>query len=66
MKLVLSRRSKMYNNNEKRYLRKSRSDKMIAGVCGGLANYLGVDSTMVRLLGLYVQSSLEQAYYYIY
>jgi len=49
MKLVLSRRSKMYNNNEKRYLRKSRSDKMIAGVCGGLANYLGVDSTMVRL-----------------
>lgn len=39
----------MYNNNEKRYLRKSRSDKMIAGVCGGLAKYLGVDSTMVRL-----------------
>lgn len=22
---------------------------MFAGVCGGLANYLGVDSTMIRL-----------------
>ena len=39
----------MYNNNEKRYLRKSRTDQMLAGVCGGLAKYLGVDSTMVRL-----------------
>ena len=38
----------MYNNG-KRYLRKSRTDQMIAGVCGGLAEYLGVDSTMVRL-----------------
>ena len=39
----------MYNNNEKRYFRKSRTDQMFAGVCGGLAEYLGVDSTMVRL-----------------
>jgi len=39
----------MYNNNEKRYFRKSRTDQMFAGVCGGLANYLGVDSTMIRL-----------------
>ena len=38
----------MYNNGI-RYLRKSRTDQMIAGVCGGLAEYLGVDSTMVRL-----------------
>nr|WP_314276379.1 PspC domain-containing protein [uncultured Peptostreptococcus sp.] len=38
----------MYNNG-KRYLRKSRTDKKISGVCGGLANYLDVDSTMVRL-----------------
>lgn len=37
------------HNNGKRYLRKSRTDQMIAGVCGGLAEYLGVDSTMVRL-----------------
>jgi phage shock protein C len=30
-------------------LYRSRSDSMIAGVCGGLGNYLGVDSTIVRL-----------------
>ncbi|NLA04861.1 MAG: PspC domain-containing protein [Firmicutes bacterium] len=31
-------------------LYRSRSDTMIAGVCGGLAEYLGIDSTVVRLL----------------
>ena len=30
-------------------LYKSSSDKMIAGVCGGLAEYFGLDSTWVRL-----------------
>ena len=30
-------------------LMRSSSDKMIAGVCGGLANYFGVDSTLLRL-----------------
>jgi phage shock protein C len=30
-------------------LMRSPTDKMIAGVCGGLANYFGVDSTLVRL-----------------
>jgi phage shock protein C len=34
---------------EKR-LYKSRRDKMLAGVCGGLANYLGIDPTIVRLI----------------
>ena len=28
---------------------RSRSDKMLGGVCGGLAAYLGIDSTLVRL-----------------
>jgi len=28
---------------------KSRTDTKIDGVCGGLAKYLGVDSTLVRL-----------------
>jgi phage shock protein C len=32
----------------KRLLR-SRDDQMIAGVCGGLARYLGVDPTLVRV-----------------
>jgi len=31
-------------------LRKSRTDKMLAGVCGGLAEYLGWDSTIIRIL----------------
>lgn len=31
-------------------LRKSRRDKMLAGVCGGFAEYLGWDSTLVRVL----------------
>ena len=32
----------------KRLLR-TRDDQMIAGVCGGLARYLGVDPTLVRV-----------------
>lgn len=30
-------------------LMRSESDKMIAGVCGGLASYLNIDPTLVRL-----------------
>lgn len=30
-------------------LYKSQVDKKICGVCGGIAEYLGVDSTIVRL-----------------
>ena len=36
-------------NNDKRLVRSS-SQKMIAGVCGGIAQYLGWDVTVVRLL----------------
>ena len=31
-------------------LYKSRTDKKLCGVCGGLANYFEIDSTVVRLL----------------
>ena len=31
------------------YLYRSESDKMLGGVCGGLANYLSLDTTLVRL-----------------
>lgn len=31
-------------------LRKSRIDKMITGVCGGIAEYLGWDATVVRII----------------
>lgn len=30
-------------------LRKSATDRKISGVCGGVAEYLGVDSTLIRL-----------------
>lgn len=33
-----------------RRLVRSRDDKMIAGVCAGVADYLGVDVTLVRLI----------------
>ena len=34
----------------KKKLYRSKKDHMIAGVCGGIAEYFDVDSTLVRLL----------------
>lgn len=31
-------------------LYRSRDDRMIAGVCGGIAKYFGIDSTIVRVI----------------
>ncbi len=36
----------------KRRLTRSRRDKMIAGVCGGFAEYLELDPTIVRIIWL--------------
>ena len=33
-----------------RRLVRSRSDRWVAGVCGGVADYAGIDATLVRLL----------------
>lgn len=33
-------------------LAKSRTDRKLCGVCGGLAEYLNLDSTVVRLIWL--------------
>lgn len=35
--------------SQDRYVR-SRSDRVLAGVCGGLADYLDLDPTLVRVL----------------
>jgi len=46
------------NNNKRLY--RSRQDRMIAGICGGLAEYLGMDSSIVRLifvLGAFITGS---------
>ncbi len=31
-------------------LRRSRSDKMLAGVCGGMAKMIGVDAAILRII----------------
>lgn len=36
--------------DETRRLKKSQTDRMICGVCGGFAEYLKMDVTIVRLL----------------
>lgn len=38
----------MKNESKKLYL--SKTDKKLCGVCGGFAEYFGLDSTLVRLL----------------
>ena len=40
----------MMNINVKKRLYRSRKDRSVAGVCGGVADYLGVDPTLVRIL----------------
>ena len=35
---------------ETKRLQRSKTERMIGGVCGGLANYFDVDATIVRLL----------------
>ncbi len=44
---------------EPKRLYRSRSNSMIAGVCAGLAEYLGMDPTVMRLL--YVLLSMFSA-----
>lgn len=31
-------------------LKRSHNDKMISGVCGGIAEYLGWDATIIRII----------------
>ena len=40
----------MYMDKKKLY--RSTTDRKIAGVCGGLAEYFGIDSTVIRLIFL--------------
>lgn len=36
-------------SDKPRLLRRSRTDKVIGGVCGGLGRYLGVDPVLIRI-----------------
>ena len=54
----------MSDNNVKRIYR-SRDNRMIAGVCSGLAEYVEIDPTIVRLLfviGLFAGGATFWAY----
>ena len=48
-------------NDLRRPLRRSTEDRMIAGVVGGLAEYLGIDPTMARV-GFVILSILSAAF----
>ncbi len=51
--------------DEYRKLYRSRNERMIGGVCGGLARYFNVDPTVIRLLfvlGFFLFSSTFWAY----
>ena len=37
-------------SGEYRKLYRSRQERMIAGVCGGMGKYMGIDATVIRLL----------------
>jgi phage shock protein C len=37
---------------ETKKLYRSRTDRMIGGVCGGLGKYLGLDATLLRLVAV--------------
>lgn len=41
--------AKRRGENMKRLIRTNKSDSMLFGVCGGLAKYFELDSTLVRL-----------------
>ena len=49
-----SSRASYHNNAPYRRLYRSRKDVIIAGVCGGIAEYFEVDPTAVRLLWILI------------
>lgn len=48
-------------NDLRRPLRRSTEDRMLAGVVGGLAEYLGIDPTLARV-GFVILSILSAAF----
>ena len=44
-----------------RKLYKSETDRKILGVCGGIADYFGIDSTIVRLIVVFITLFLESS-----
>lgn len=49
-RILLKTKILMTNIMEEKKLRRSRTDKMVAGVCGGLGKYFALDPTILRLV----------------
>ncbi|MBD5444208.1 MAG: PspC domain-containing protein [Lachnospiraceae bacterium] len=45
-------------DNDYKRLKRSRSNRMICGVCGGLGEYLNVDPTVIRILWVFCAFAL--------
>lgn len=39
-------------SNDVKRLYRSRKDRMLGGICGGLAEYFNVDSTLIRVIAV--------------
>ncbi len=48
----------------KKELRQRSNNKIIAGVCSGIAKYLDIDPVIIRLIGLQRFSYSEQAFFF--
>ena len=48
--IILKERRERSIKMEEKKLYKSRTNRMICGVCGGLAEYLNLDATIIRLV----------------
>lgn len=42
------------NMEPNKRLHRSRTDRIIAGVCGGIAEYMNIDPTLVRILAIII------------
>jgi phage shock protein PspC (stress-responsive transcriptional regulator) len=42
----------MAEGKKTKHLYRSRANRKIAGVCGGLAEYFGVDATIIRIIAV--------------
>ena len=55
-----------YGYRHPKKLMKSRTDKKIAGVCGGIAKYFGISSTVTRFLFLFLTPVTSGANIFVY
>jgi phage shock protein PspC (stress-responsive transcriptional regulator) len=53
-------------DNSVKKLYRSKSDRMVAGICGGLAKYFNVDPTVVRLITVLGFFATASAFFWAY